>query len=42
MTGRGHVSPGQAAGFVTSVVLLLVQFGTSEFSPRFRRDRTLK
>jgi len=33
-------------GFVTSVVLLLVQFGTSEFSPRFvawfRRDRTLK
>jgi uncharacterized membrane protein len=32
-------------GFVTSVVLLLVQFGTSEFSPRFvawfRRDRTL-
>jgi integrase len=30
-------------GFVTSVVLLLVQFGTSEFSPRFvawfRRDR---
>src|SRR5271166_2866507 len=33
-------------GFVTSVVLLVVQFGTSEFSPRllgwFRRDRTLK
>jgi uncharacterized membrane protein len=33
-------------GFVTSVVLLLVQFGTSEFSPRFvawfRRDRTLR
>ncbi len=33
-------------GFVTSVVLLIVQFGTSEFSPRFvawfRRDRTLK
>jgi len=32
-------------GFVTSVVLLLVQFGTSEFSARFvawfRRDRTL-
>ena len=33
-------------GFVTSVVLLIVQFGTSEFGPRllawFRRDRTLK
>jgi uncharacterized membrane protein len=33
-------------GFVTSVVLVLVQFGTSEFSPRLvrwlRRDRTLK
>ncbi len=33
-------------GFVTSVILLVVQFGTSEFSPRFvawiRRDRTLK
>jgi uncharacterized membrane protein len=33
-------------GFVTSVVLLIVQFGTSEFSTRylawFRRDRTLK
>jgi len=33
-------------GFVTSVVLMAVQFGTSEFSPRFvawfRRDRTLK
>src|SRR5271165_769588 len=33
-------------GFVTSVVLLVVQFGTSEFSPRllrwFRRDRTLQ
>jgi uncharacterized membrane protein len=33
-------------GFVTSVVLLLVQFGTSEFSPRFvasfRRNPTLK
>ena len=33
-------------GFVTSVVLMLVQFGTSEFSPRLvrwlRRDRTLK
>src|SRR5271166_5214725 len=33
-------------GFVTSVVLLVVQFGTSEFSPRllgwFRRDRTLR
>jgi uncharacterized membrane protein len=33
-------------GFVTSVVLLIVQFGTSEFSPRlirwFNRDRTLK
>jgi uncharacterized membrane protein len=32
-------------GFVTSVVLVLVQFGTSEFSPRLvrwlRRDRTL-
>jgi uncharacterized membrane protein len=32
-------------GFVTSVVLLLVQFGASEFSARFvawfRRDRTL-
>src|SRR5690606_36143204 len=31
-------------GFVTSVVLVLVQFGTSEFSPRLvrwlRRDRT--
>jgi uncharacterized membrane protein len=33
-------------GFVTSVVLVLVQFGTSEFSPRLvrwlRRDRTLR
>jgi uncharacterized membrane protein len=33
-------------GFVTSVILMVVQFGTSEFSPRFvawfRRDRTLK
>ena len=33
-------------GFVTSVILLLVQFGTAEFSPRFiawfHRDRTLK
>jgi uncharacterized membrane protein len=33
-------------GFVTSVILLVVQFGTSEFSPRFvalfRRDPTLK
>jgi uncharacterized membrane protein len=33
-------------GFVTAVVLMVVQFGTSEFSPRFvawfRRDRTLK
>src|SRR5271165_4764811 len=33
-------------GFVTSVILLVVQFGTSEFSPRFvawiRRDATLK
>jgi uncharacterized membrane protein len=33
-------------GFVTSVVLVLVQFGTSEFSPRLvrwlRRNRTLK
>lgn len=33
-------------GFVTSVVLLVVQFGTSEFSSRlirwFQRDRTLK
>ena len=33
-------------GFVTSVILLVVQFGTAEFSPRFvawfRRDRTLK
>jgi uncharacterized membrane protein len=33
-------------GFVTSVVLLVIQFGSSEFSPRllrwFRRDRTLK
>jgi uncharacterized membrane protein len=33
-------------GFVTSVILMVVQFGTGEFSPRFvawfRRDRTLK
>jgi uncharacterized membrane protein len=33
-------------GFVTSVVLMIIQFGTSEFSPRllrwFRRDRTLQ
>jgi uncharacterized membrane protein len=33
-------------GFVTAVILLVVQFGTAEFSPRFvawfRRDRTLK
>ena len=33
-------------GFVTSVILVVVQFGTGEFSPRFiawfRRDRTLK
>src|SRR5918996_912546 len=33
-------------GFVTSVVLVLVQFGTSEFSPRLvrwlRRDRSLR
>jgi uncharacterized membrane protein len=33
-------------GFVTSIVLLIVQFGSSEFSPRllrwFRRDRTLQ
>src|ERR671919_3269587 len=30
-------------GFVTSVVLVLVQFGTSEFSPRWlRHDRTLR
>ena len=33
-------------GFVTSIVLLVLQFGTSEFSPRlvrwFRRDRTLR
>jgi uncharacterized membrane protein len=34
------------SGFVTAVILMVVQFGTSEFSPRFvawfRRDRTLK
>ena len=33
-------------GFVTSIVLLIIQFGTSEFSPRFlgwfRTDPTLK
>jgi uncharacterized membrane protein len=33
-------------GFVTAVVMMVVQFGTSEFSPRylnwFRRDRTLR
>jgi len=33
-------------GFVTSIVLMVIQFGTSEFSPRllrwFRRDNTLK
>ncbi|MGO8883732.1 MAG: DUF2254 family protein, partial [Streptosporangiaceae bacterium] len=33
-------------GFVTSVILMVVQFGTGEFSPRFvawfRRDRTLR
>ena len=33
-------------GFVTAVVLMVVQFGTSEFSPRFvawfNRDRTLR
>ena len=33
-------------GFVTSVILMVVQFGTSEFSPRFvawiNRDRTLR
>ena len=33
-------------GFVTSIILMVVQFGTSEFSPRFvayiSRDRTLK
>ena len=32
--------------FVTSIVLMVIQFGTSEFSPRllrwFRRDNTLK
>ena len=33
-------------GFVTSVILMVIQFGTSEFSPRFvawiNRDRTLR
>ena len=33
-------------GFVTSIVLLVIQFGSVEFSPRllrwFRRDQTLK
>jgi uncharacterized membrane protein len=33
-------------GFVTSVILMVIQFGTAEFSPRFvawfRRDRTLR
>jgi uncharacterized membrane protein len=33
-------------GFVTSIILMVVQFGTSEFSPRFvawiNRDRTLR
>ncbi len=33
-------------GFVTAVILMVVQFGTSEFSPRFvawiNRDRTLR